>query len=39
MVADGGHDVAEVHGRDGTALALILLGEGLAGMLQLQLLQ
>ena len=39
MVSDGGHDVAEVQGGDGSTFVLVFLCKRLAGVLQLQLLQ
>ena len=39
VVSDGGHDVTEVQCRDAAALALVVAAEGLAGVLQLQLLR
>lgn len=39
MVPYGGHDVAKVQGRDDAILPLVLLGERLTCMFQLQLLK
>lgn len=39
VVSDGGHDVAEVHGRNDPILSFVLLSKCLACVLQLQLLK